>query len=100
LVFCPPWTALVGSRRRGPMGSFGTVLRMVVRRSVANRRLLATVIVGVVMSAALMASVVMYSDAIRDLGLQHALRTTDPLKLDIRTLWSARPALAEYDRAK
>ncbi len=82
------------------MGSFGTVLRMVVRRSIANRRLLATVIVGVIMSAALMSSVVMYSDAIRDLGLQHALRTTDPLKLDIRVLWSARPGLADYQRAK
>jgi hypothetical protein len=82
------------------MGSFGTVLRMVVRRSVANRRLLATVIVGVIMSAALMSSVVMYSDAIRDLGLQHALRTSDPLKLDIRILWSARPGVPDYPLQK
>jgi hypothetical protein len=38
-----------------------------------NRRLLATVFVGVVLAAALLASVSIYADAIRDLGLSHAL---------------------------
>lgn len=42
------------------MGTVATILRMVIRRSLANRRLLSTVVVGVVMSAALMSSVVLY----------------------------------------
>ncbi len=54
-----------------------------------NRRLLATVVVGVVLSAALMASVAIYSDAIRDLGLKFALQAEDPLDLDIEILSSS-----------
>ncbi len=73
-----------------------TILRMVIRRSLANRRLLATVVVGVVMSAALMSSVILYSDAIRDLGLRHALRTADPLERNIRVVISGRPGVSEY----
>src|SRR6186713_215743 len=72
------------------------ILRMVLRRSLANRRLLATVIVGVVMSAALMSSVVLYSDAIRDLGLSYALRTADPLDRNIRVVASGRPSVPDY----
>ena len=55
------------------MGSVGAVLRIVAQRSLGNRRLLATVAVGVVFAAALAASVAIYSDAVRDLGLAHAL---------------------------
>ncbi len=73
-----------------------TILRMVVRRSLANRRLLSTVVVGVVMAAALMASVVLYSDAIRDLGLRHTLEKADPLDRNIRVMMSGRPALPDY----
>ncbi len=54
-----------------------------------NRRLLATVVVGIVLSAALMASVAIYSDAIRDLGLKFALQAEDPLDLDIEILSSS-----------
>ncbi len=42
------------------------------------------VVIGMTFSAALMASVVIYSDAIRDLGLKHALETADPYTLDIQ----------------
>ena len=73
-----------------------TILRMVVRRSLANRRLLSTVVVGVVMAAALMSSVVLYSDAIRDLGLRHTLEQADPLDRNIRVMFSGRPALPDY----
>ncbi len=79
------------------MHTITTILRMVVRRSMANRRLLATVVVGIVMSSALMSSVVLYSDAIRDLGLRYALRNADPLDRNIRIVASARPGVAEYE---
>ncbi len=69
---------------------------MVLRRSLANRRLLATVVVGVVMSAALMSSVVLYSDSIRDLGLRYALRTANPLDRNVRITSSGRPGVADY----
>ena len=78
------------------MHTTAAILRMVIRRSLANRRLLATVIVGVVMSAALMSSVVLYSDAIRDLGLRYALRTADPLERNIRVVASGRPGVQDY----
>jgi ABC-type lipoprotein release transport system permease subunit len=73
------------------MGSFAAVLRIVVQRSLGNRRLLATVVVGVVLSSALMAAVVIYSDAIRDLGLSYALRQEDPRALDLRIVSSSAP---------
>ena len=78
------------------MHTIAAILVMVVRRSLANRRLLATVIVGVIMSAALMSSVVLYSDAIRDLGLSYALKNADPVARSIRTVTSGRPAASDY----
>ena len=78
------------------MHTVTTILRMVIRRSLANRRLLATVVVGVVMSAALMSSVVLYSDSIRDLGLRYALRTANPLDRNVRISSSGRPGVADY----
>jgi hypothetical protein len=78
------------------MGTITTILRMVSRRSLANWRLLTTVIIGVVMSAALMSSVFLYSDAIRDLGLRHALRTSDPIERNTRVVFSGRPGLPDY----
>ncbi|MEO9255560.1 MAG: ABC transporter permease [Tepidiformaceae bacterium] len=65
------------------MGNFGAVIRMVGRRSLGHWRLLAMVATGVVLSSALMASVFLYSDAIRDLGLSHALKTATPVSRDI-----------------
>jgi ABC-type lipoprotein release transport system permease subunit len=76
------------------------VFPMVVRRSLANRRLLATVVVGVVMAAALMASVVLYADAVRDLGLRHALETAEPADRNVRIVISGRPALADYQQRR
>jgi putative ABC transport system permease protein len=73
------------------MASFGAVLRIVVQRSLGNWRLLATVVAGVILSSALMASVALYSDAIRDLGLKYALRQEDPRALDLRIFSSSQP---------
>lgn len=71
------------------MSRFWAVLRIVFSRSMGNRRLLATVVVGVILSAALMASVAIYSDAIRDLGLKHALETEEKLDLNVEILSSS-----------
>lgn len=74
------------------MESFGAILRIVLQRSLANYRLLATVVVGIVLSSALMSSVIIYSDAIRDLGLKHTLAQKDPLSLDIKVVSSSQTA--------
>ncbi len=77
------------------MGSLAPILGIVARRSLANRRLLATVVAGIVLASALMSSVVLYSDAIRDLGLRHALETRDPLSLDLQIVSSSSPVRRE-----
>ena len=64
---------------------------MVVRRSLGNGRLLAMVIIGMIFASGLMASVVIYSDAIRDLGLKHALETAPVRSLDLRVSSSSQP---------
>ena len=70
------------------MGSFGAVVRMVARRSLGHWKLLVALVSGVVLSAALMSSVFLYSDAIRDLGLRHALDSRTPLALDLHVIVS------------
>lgn len=72
------------------------VARMVFQRSVGHWRVLSTLIVGIVLSAALMACVVLYSDAIRDLGLKHALSTQPARSLDFEAAGSA-PSLLSTD---
>ena len=66
------------------MTNFATIFRIAIRRSVANWRLMATVLIGVLFSAALMSTVVLYSDTVRDLGLRRALEFEDPLALDLK----------------
>ena len=68
------------------MQSLAALLRIVAQRSRANWRLLITVVLGMVLAAGLMSSVVLYSDAVRDLGLSFTLRQEDPLDLDIKVL--------------
>ncbi|MGH2633437.1 MAG: hypothetical protein ACRDG3_08510, partial [Tepidiformaceae bacterium] len=65
------------------MGRLGAVVAMVGRRSLGHWRMLAAVVAGVVLSSALMASVFLYSDAIRDLGLKHALAGESAQSLDL-----------------
>ena len=57
--------ALSCTLTRTPMNSFASLLRIIAQRSLANWRLLATVIFGMVLAAALMSSVILYSDAVR-----------------------------------
>lgn len=80
------------------MGRFLAIVRMVARRSLGHWRLVVALSAGVVLSSALMSSVFLYSDAMRDLGLKHALQTTAPLQLDLRILVSStKLAPSEYD---
>ena len=73
------------------MTSFASLLRIVAQRSLANWRLLATVIFGMVLAAALMSSVILYSDAVRDLGLSFTLRQQEPLDLDLKVVSNSQP---------
>src|SRR3972149_7755761 len=57
---------------------------LVFRRSLANWRLLSTVIVGVLITIALLSSAPFYSNAINDLCLSHSLRAKDIETLDIQ----------------
>jgi len=71
------------------MSRLAPVLRMVAQRAMGHRRLLLMVTIGVVLSSALMASVFLYSDAIRDLGLEYALREEAKEDLDLLVLSSS-----------
>ena len=74
-----------------PMTSLPPLLRIVAQRSLANWRLLATVVFGMALAAALMSSVVLYSDAVRDLGLRFTLRQQAPLDLDLKVVSNTQP---------
>lgn len=73
------------------MGRFIAIVRIVFRRAMGHRRLLSLVVVGMVLASALMSSVVLYSDAIRDLGLKYALRTAPAYSNDLRIVSSSQP---------
>lgn len=57
--------------------------RIVVRRSLANWRLLSCVIIGVLVAVALLSSTPLYSNALSDLGLAHALNQQTIELLDV-----------------
>jgi hypothetical protein len=59
-----------------------SVIPVVARRVAANARLLAAVVVGAVIAAALLSTTSIYTDAIRDLGLSFALRQEGPDRLN------------------
>ena len=56
---------------------------MVARRSLANWKLLSSVVIGVVLASTIMAGTVIYFDSLRDLALESALSRHDPVDLDI-----------------
>ena len=80
------------------MKRFLPVVRMVSQRAVGHWRLLSAMVVGVMLSSALMACVFLYSDAIRDLGLKHSLESKSPVELDVRVVTSTSSTTErEYD---
>ncbi len=58
---------------------------MVARRSLANWRLLSSVVIGVVLASAVMAGTVIYFDSLRELALRSALSKHDPMDLHVLT---------------
>ncbi len=58
---------------------------MVLKRSLANWRLLSSVVVGVVLASAIMSGTVIYFDSLRDIALDAALADREPLDLNIFT---------------
>ncbi len=82
------------------MRNAAAVLGLVVRRAMGHRRLLATVFLGVILAAALLSSVTLYSDAIRDLGLSHALGEEQDRDLDLRILSSSQSASPDLYRER
>ncbi len=57
--------------------------QIVIKRSLANWRLLSTVLVGVIVAVALLSSAPLYSNAINDLGLKHSLENKTIELLDL-----------------
>ena len=74
------------------MTSVFSVLPVVVRRFAANARLLAAILIGAVLAAALLSTTSIYTGAIRDLGLTFALRESGPISNDISVRSSSQTA--------
>ena len=64
---------------------------MVARRSLANWKLLSSVVIGVILASMIMAGTVIYFDSLRDLALDSALSRHDPVDLDILVKTSKGP---------
>lgn len=85
----------------GSLGNGLAVLRLVYHRALGHWKLLTTVFVGILVATAMLASVVIYSDAIRDLGLSYALRQQSDQQLDVRVFSSSQSFAPElYDERK
>ena len=72
---------------------------MVARRSLANWRLLSSVVIGVVLASTIMAGTVIYFDSLRDLALESALERHDPRDLDILAKTTKGPTNAKESAA-
>ncbi len=68
---------------------------MVAKRSLANWRLLSSVVIGVLLASAIMAGTVIYFDSLRDLALESALERYDPTDLHILTKTTKGPTTPE-----
>lgn len=74
---------------RSAFGNILPVVRMVAQRATGHGRLFAAMTTGAIISAALMACVIIYSDAIRDLGLAYAIRSQPERAIDVEVLSSS-----------
>ena len=74
---------------------------LAIRRMMGNWRLLSSVVVGTLVAAAILSATAIFADAIRDLGLQYALRQRPPATLDI-TIGQGNLAVsaAAYERSR
>ncbi len=64
---------------------------LAVRRMRRNWKLLSSVAAGTLIAAAILSATAIYSDAIRDLGLKHAIEQRDIRELDLRIVQSNAP---------
>ena len=65
---------------------------LAIRRMAGNWRLLSSVVLGTMIAGAILSATVIYSDAIRDLGLKFALEQRDPTELDLKIFRSTQTA--------
>jgi ABC-type lipoprotein release transport system permease subunit len=65
------------------MSLFFSAWQLVIRRSLANWRLLSSIIIGILVAVALLSSTPFYSNALNDLGLAHALQEETIELLDV-----------------
>ena len=83
------------------MRRYRTLPLLALRRMAGNWKLLTSVAVGSVCAAAILSATAIYSDAIRDLGLDHAIGQKDIRELDLVVLQSNIPVEAErYERSQ
>ena len=83
------------------MRRYRTLPLLALRRMAGNWKLLMSVAVGSVCAAAILSATAIYSDAIRDLGLDHAIGQKDIRELDLVVLQSNIPVEAErYERSQ
>lgn len=61
----------------------GNSFQLIIKRTLAHWRLLSAVVVGVVLASTIMASSVIFFDALRDVALQRALSTHEPADIDV-----------------
>ncbi|MQC48516.1 MAG: hypothetical protein DWG77_05405, partial [Chloroflexi bacterium] len=73
--------------------------RLATRRMRRNWRLLSSVATGTLVASAILATTAIYADAIRDLGLEHAVAARDARELDIRLSQSNVPVNAATHQA-
>jgi len=66
-------------------------LQLVVKRTQAHWKLLSSIVVGVVVAVAILASTPLYSNALNDLGLRHTLDKQPAPMLDIDVYSSNNP---------
>ena len=83
------------------MAGYRSLPLIALRRVLGNWRLLASVGVGAVVAAALLSSTAIYADAIRDLGLDFALRQQRAAALDVEIVQTTFPIdRRQYQRSR
>ena len=65
------------------MSNLLSAFLLVVRRSLANWKLLSSIIIGVLVAVMLLSSTPLYSNALSDLGLRHSLHQKPIEHLDV-----------------
>ncbi len=79
------------------MSALFSAFRLVLRRSLANWKLLSSIVVGVTVAVTLVSSTPLFSNALSDLGLRHALTQTQKELLDVDIYASNNtPSLTDY----